>query len=124
MLRSRLSWLLIVVVLSLVTLSGVTAQGMTYDESPMLKERVAAGELPPVEERLPVEPLVVEPIEEIGQYGGTLRFAEANASLWSASTLRQSGLFQYDMANVNISVDMAKSYAFNEDLSEFSFNLR
>ena len=31
-----------------------------YQESPMLRERVEAGELPPVEERLPDEPLVVE----------------------------------------------------------------
>ena len=37
----------------------------------MLAERVAAGELPPVEERLPEEPLVIEPYESIGEYGGT-----------------------------------------------------
>jgi len=42
-----------------------------YNESPMLKVKVAAGELPPVEERVPEEPLVIEPVEEIGQYGGT-----------------------------------------------------
>jgi peptide/nickel transport system substrate-binding protein len=39
----------------------------------MLKVKVAAGELPPVEERLPEEPLVMKP-KEIGQYGGTGRF--------------------------------------------------
>jgi len=43
-----------------------------YKEAPMLAERVAAGELPPVDERLPEEPLVVEVIDAIGQYGGTL----------------------------------------------------
>jgi len=37
-----------------------------YKESPMLAELVAKGELPPVEERLPEEPLVVEPYESIG----------------------------------------------------------
>ena len=30
-----------------------------YQEAPQLAARVAAGELPPVEERLPEEPLVV-----------------------------------------------------------------
>ena len=44
-------------------------------EAPMLAEMVAAGELPPLEERLPAEPLVVEPFEAIGQYGGTWRRA-------------------------------------------------
>ncbi|MEI8598061.1 hypothetical protein P4S64_12300 [Vibrio sp. M60_M31a] len=34
---------------------------------------MAAGQLAPVSERLPENPLVVEPIESIGQYGGELR---------------------------------------------------
>ena len=40
-------------------------------EAPMLAEMVEAGELPPVEERLPAEPLVVEAVDSIGEYGGT-----------------------------------------------------
>ena len=44
-----------------------------YGESPMLAELVQQGELPPVGERLPDEPLVLRPIDEIGHYGGTLR---------------------------------------------------
>jgi len=42
-------------------------------QSPMLAERVATGELPPLEERLPAEPAVVSVSESIGTYGGTLR---------------------------------------------------
>ena len=37
----------------------------------MLEAAVARGELPPVEDRLPPEPMVVEPVHEIGRYGGT-----------------------------------------------------
>jgi len=44
-----------------------------FDQSPVLDAQVAAGELPPVEERLPDDPIVVEPIDEIGIYGGTAR---------------------------------------------------
>lgn len=47
----------------------------TYNEAPMWQEMVAAGELPPVEERLPAEPLMVEPLDSIGLYGGTWRRA-------------------------------------------------
>ncbi len=45
----------------------------SFGESPMLAALVAEGVLPPVEERLPDEPLVVRPLDEIGQYGGSLR---------------------------------------------------
>ena len=34
---------------------------------------VDAGKLPPIEERLPTNPMVVTPHEDIGQYGGTWR---------------------------------------------------
>lgn len=53
-----------------------------YHEAPMLAERVEAGDLPPVKERLPKEPYVVWPGSlldekfvklEIGSYGGTLQ---------------------------------------------------
>ena len=44
-----------------------------YSESPLLAKRVAAGELPPVEQRLPEDPIVVQPYDTIGRYGGTDR---------------------------------------------------
>lgn len=47
----------------------------SFSEAPMLATRVEAGELPPVEERLPRDPLVIEPTELIGEYGGVLRGA-------------------------------------------------
>jgi peptide/nickel transport system substrate-binding protein len=40
-------------------------------EAPMLHEMVLAGELPPLEERIPASPFVIEPYSEIGKYGGT-----------------------------------------------------
>jgi len=46
-----------------------------FNEAPMLQELVKQGKLPSVEKRLPEEPAVVEPIEEIGQYGGTWKRA-------------------------------------------------
>ena len=39
-----------------------------YRESPLLQDRVRHGQLPPVEERLPDQPMVVEPVEGIGRY--------------------------------------------------------
>ena len=45
----------------------------SYSESPMLSAMVAAGDLPPVEERLPANPGVIQPAHEIGVYGGQWR---------------------------------------------------
>jgi peptide/nickel transport system substrate-binding protein len=42
-----------------------------YSEAPMLAEMVAAGELPPIDERLPEKPIMVLPVKSVGQYGGT-----------------------------------------------------
>ena len=44
-----------------------------YSEAPMLAELVAAGTLPPVDERLPENPMVMAVAESIGNYGGTFR---------------------------------------------------
>ena len=53
----------------------------TFRQSPVLDELVAAGELPPVAERLPDDPMVVEPFSGIGRYGGTARLFLAGESL-------------------------------------------
>jgi peptide/nickel transport system substrate-binding protein len=51
------------------------AAATTAKEAPMLAELVKAGKLPPIEQRLPLEPLVVQPVESVGKYGGTWRHA-------------------------------------------------
>ena len=74
--------------LSIVVLTAVTvfASGKTEEkpaaaaategarESPMLAEMVKAGKLPPLEDRIPPpgEVLVLEPLNEIGIFGGTM----------------------------------------------------
>lgn len=44
-------------------------------EAPGLAERVAAGDLPPLAERVPSEPAVITPHGSIGTYGGDIRWA-------------------------------------------------
>jgi peptide/nickel transport system substrate-binding protein len=67
-----------------ICLLGITsALAITYNEVPMLRTKVATGLLPPIEERLPLEPKILSAERnevpkgyldfEIGQYGGTLR---------------------------------------------------
>jgi peptide/nickel transport system substrate-binding protein len=59
--------------MGLALLGAQPALAQQYHEAPELAAKVAAGELPPVAERLPAEPLVQEVADQIGTYGGTLR---------------------------------------------------
>jgi peptide/nickel transport system substrate-binding protein len=95
-------------------------------EAPMWAEMVAAGELPPLEERLPAEPLVVEPIESIGQYGGTWRRAFRGIADFHAF-----GRMVYDPMlrwprdpNDPVQPGLAKEWSFNEDGTELTLTLR
>ena len=59
-----------------------------FGEAPMLAIQVAAGELPPVEERLPEEPLVFNVFEGIGTYGGTLKAASIGTEYTELTPIR------------------------------------
>jgi peptide/nickel transport system substrate-binding protein len=54
------------------TTPPTTASENKYKEAPMLAKLVAAGSLPPVDQRLPKNPRVLPVYEKIGTYGGTL----------------------------------------------------
>lgn len=56
-------------------LDASVLKNRTFGEAPLFAEKVKRGDLPPVSERLPDNPLVVVPLDEIGQYGGTINRA-------------------------------------------------
>lgn len=97
----------------------------SFQEAPMLAEMVEAGELPPVEERLPTEPLVIQPAEEIGQYGGTLRRAftgpgdRQNIERWN----NDYRIF-WNTGATELRPRAFKSWESNEDATEWTFKLR
>ena len=51
-----------------------------FKEAPMLAEQVKAGKLPPVDKRLPESPVIIDPVEAVGQYGGTWRMIDSGDS--------------------------------------------
>ncbi|UCC72356.1 MAG: ABC transporter substrate-binding protein [Gemmatimonadota bacterium] len=113
-------------VLSLV-LAGVlfSANAQSYQEAPMLAEMVAAGELPPVDERLPANPMVIEPFEQIGQYGGTLRRAlrgPSDGNGWR--TIATEALFEWDFGRAVAIPSLAASISANADSTVHTLKLR
>lgn len=51
-----------------------------FNEAPTLSTLVKAGQLPPVEQRLPVSPPVIKPVDKVGTYGGMWRRAYTGLS--------------------------------------------
>lgn len=103
---------------------SVSALGK-YNEAPELARQVAAGLLPPVEERLPLEPLVVEVVEEIGQYGGTWRRAALSVTDDQIiGRLSYEGLVRWNADGSDVVPNVAKAYEVSEDGRTFTFYLR
>lgn len=95
-----------------------------YNEAPILAERVNAGELPPIEERLPSEPLVVQPVHEIGQYGGILNRAWLGYSdQWGVNKPFGERFVSWN-ANGQIVPNVPKSWEIVDGGSGIIFNLR
>ena len=98
---------------------------MEYGEAPMLAELVAAGELPPVEERLPKNPLVVEVVGEIGNYGGTMRRVFTGArDTCNYTRLSRSGLVRWSPDGFNVQPNIATSWEHSDDGTEWTVTIR
>ncbi len=116
------------VVLSAVAVAGQDAPTETvcesYSEAPELAERVAAGELPPVAERLPEEPLVVQPADEIGQYGGQMFDLYGGSRLAEFRQYGYEGLVRWNVDGSEVIPNIAKGWDVSEDGTTYTFYLR
>lgn len=94
-------------------------------ESPLLRERVARGDLPPLEQRLPETPAVVEPVSSIGKYGGTWRrLAAGVADLGLTSRLGYEPLVRWDRSGRKVIPGVAKAWEILDDGMTYVFHLR
>jgi peptide/nickel transport system substrate-binding protein len=97
-----------------------------YSESPMLEAMVKDGTLPPVDERLPDEPLVSVPYREIGRYGGTITLpGVARNNWWPAWQIVKEFVFNRDVRWYNnYQPGIAESGALSDDMKSLTINLR
>ena len=105
-----------------------------FSESPMLAEMVAAGTLPPVEERLPDNPVVQIPLEDIGKYGGNLHWVEytidydhylRHLNETNLLELRPAkGTARYKWMGGEIMPGVYESWSTSDDSQTFEFVLR
>ena len=124
--KGQMAVLLLLALLLPGVISSVRAQVSTYQEAPQLATLVEAGQLPPVQERLPKNPMVVEPVEQVGSYGGTWR----NVLVGGADTgtltrtIGYENLVRWTPDWEGVIPNVAESFEVNEDATEFTFRLR
>ncbi|HET59798.1 MAG TPA: ABC transporter substrate-binding protein [Chloroflexi bacterium] len=97
-----------------------------FNEAPMLAEKVAAGELPPVEERLPLNPMVVKPADQIGTYGGDLRYGFTGGPTWGGmlyiAQWEHPVTWKYDFSDFEPNI--IESWEANAEGTEYIWYLR
>jgi len=96
-----------------------------YGEAPSLAAQVEAGELPPVADRLPAEPMVVHPEEAIGTYGGQMRINITGQNRIRASV---AGYFNYEPLTIHnpqgeIVPNVAQSWEWSDDYQTLTLQL-
>lgn len=104
-----------------------TEPAAKYKEAPELAEKVKQGSLPPVDERLPLEPFVSTPLEGIGKYGGVLSsiVADPTGDLFEIDMgTGQTNIATRSMDLKSIIPNMATSWELSDDAKEIAIHMR
>jgi len=103
---------------------------LTFKENPAigkLNSRIRGNpDLPPLAERLPAEPLVVAPYDEIGRYGGVFDVL-SNATEAGTSdflSVRHVNLVRYSDDLQTVVPNVAKGWTWSDDFKQLTFFLR
>lgn len=121
--RSGLFGLAAGALLMMASPTAVLAQD--YSEAPALSALVAAGDLPPVDERLPANPRVLEPVDSVGVYGGTWRTgARESAETWTLRTVGYDHMVHWLPDWSGVVPNIAESVEANDDATVYTFTLR
>jgi len=92
-------------------------------EAPEWAKLSAAGQLPPLEERIPADPLVMKCGDSTGQYGGKLRRLYIG-SKWAIAKLMEEFLVRYNIDGTDFVPGLARSWDVSPDNRIYTFYLR
>jgi len=95
-----------------------------FNEAPMLAALVKAGQLPPVEDRLPPNPLVTRVTESIGEYGGTWRRITTCGDRGEGIYLNHDQVISMDLDDDGVVPALAVSWESSADYKSWTFHLR
>ncbi len=105
---------------------GAVENTVVYHEAPMLHARVAAGTLPPVNQRLPQTPQIVGGGRQIGLYGGEIHMIHYDP-VWMVSNYdwNSERLLHYSDIDLRTIVpNIFESWTVSLDGTTFNFTMR
>jgi peptide/nickel transport system substrate-binding protein len=98
-----------------------------FFEAPQLAALTQSGMLPPVAERIGLDPLIVQPLNEIGAYGGTIRRGFIGTNDFQGVVRFAGGpdsLLSWDPEWQNVRPNIAREFAYSEGNRVLTIGLR
>jgi peptide/nickel transport system substrate-binding protein len=95
-----------------------------FTDPPVLAGLVQVGKLPPLEERLPTDLMVLEPLEKVGEYGGTLRslYDVPSAKMMTIRGYEQT--LRWSIDATTIEPNIAQAWEITDEGKGFTFSFR
>lgn len=110
-------------VIMLFSMASFSLAETTYTEAASSAEKVSAGTLPAIADRLPkAEDIMVETGIEVGKYFDSITFAQST-SKWYPEKITEEPLFRFTN-EATVEPNVAKGYDVNEDATVFTIYLR
>ena len=126
--NGRIFWFIIFAIqlAFMISFLPVPGQSATYKQSPSLDEMVKSGDLEDVDSRLPENPMLIQPVSEVGRYGGNWRMAmrRGRDHALLIRTIGYENLVRWDAQWTQVIPNLAQSYSVNEDATVYTFRLR
>lgn len=96
-------------------------------EAPELAKLVSKGELPPLEERIPVaSDIMIEPdVIELGKYGGTFTATSNDSGRWDWGPYTEQSMFRFKQdGSSELEANVCKDFYSNENATVWTIELR
>jgi peptide/nickel transport system substrate-binding protein len=122
---TRLAMTIALLACALLNFAQPAAAQSKYHEAPAFDDQVKAGKLPPVDQRLPEQPLVVPVVDKVGEYGGVWRRAFLGpADANNYVRVVYDGLFRFTPDGAEIEPKLALGAKSSEDYKVWTILLR
>lgn len=107
-------------------ISATSSYAVEFGQAPLLDDLVKNGQLPPIEDRLPRTPMIVSPVDSLGNYGGTWHMAQLAERDYALliRTIGYEPLLRWTPQWTGTVPNVALSFQTNTNATDFIFRLR
>ncbi|MGD0004734.1 MAG: ABC transporter substrate-binding protein [Anaerolineaceae bacterium] len=95
-----------------------------YNQAPMLADLEKSGKLPSVDKRLPENPMVIQPVDAVGKYGGAMHLLGNSATIGNVQMKFYDPPIRWKADLSGYEAGLAESYEWSADGKIFTFHFR